>query len=164
MAEWLEQAPQWHEVCCHDLEVMSSNPGRVELGVLSTSVLSRTWTKNITKSLVVEDGHLRDMKCTKKIMLLWWMCRDYPWKNFISFCHYYSNKMLQLQLWAIGDCSKVTCSFLFDWLAVCCFLFYFFTLFIFLFIFLFFGGDVFFCFGGGVLFVCFFLGGGSEKG
>ena len=26
----------------HDLEVMSSNPGRVELGVLDTSVLSRT--------------------------------------------------------------------------------------------------------------------------
>ena len=30
-----------------DLEVMSSNTGRVELGVLSTSVPSRTWTKNI---------------------------------------------------------------------------------------------------------------------
>ena len=47
MAEWLEQASQWHEVCCHDLEVMSSNPGRVELGVRGTSVLSRTWSKNI---------------------------------------------------------------------------------------------------------------------
>ena len=47
MTKWLEQASQWHEVCCHDLEVMSSNPSRVELGVLSTSVLSRTWTKNI---------------------------------------------------------------------------------------------------------------------
>ena len=42
MAEWLEQASQWHEVCCHDLEVMSSNPGWVELGVRSTSVPSRT--------------------------------------------------------------------------------------------------------------------------
>ena len=31
-----------HEMYCHDLEVMSSNPGRVELGVLGTSVLSRT--------------------------------------------------------------------------------------------------------------------------
>ena len=49
MAQWLEQAPQWHEVYCHDLEVMNSNPGRVELGVRSrpTSVLSYTWTKNI---------------------------------------------------------------------------------------------------------------------
>ena len=28
------------EMCCHDLEVMSSNPGQVELGVRSTSVLS----------------------------------------------------------------------------------------------------------------------------
>ena len=49
MAEWLEQASQWHEMYCHDLEVMSVNPsrGQVELGVHSTSVLSRTWTKNI---------------------------------------------------------------------------------------------------------------------
>ena len=46
MAEWLEQASQWHEMYCHDLEVMSSNLGRVELGVRSTSVLSRTWSKN----------------------------------------------------------------------------------------------------------------------
>ena len=45
MAEWLEQAFQWHEMYCHDLEVMSSNPGQVELGVLGTPVLSCTWTK-----------------------------------------------------------------------------------------------------------------------
>ena len=43
MAKWLEQASQWHEMYCHDLEVMSSNPGWVEIGVLSISVLSRTW-------------------------------------------------------------------------------------------------------------------------
>ena len=42
--KWLEQASQWHEMYCNDLEVMSSNPGRVELGVHRTSVLSRTWT------------------------------------------------------------------------------------------------------------------------
>ena len=47
MAEWLEQASQWHGMFCHDLELMSSNPGRVEFGVRSTSVLSRTWTKDI---------------------------------------------------------------------------------------------------------------------
>ena len=46
MAKWLEEASQWHEVYCHDLEVMSSNPSRVELGVRSTSVPSRTWTKH----------------------------------------------------------------------------------------------------------------------
>ena len=46
MAERLEQASQWHEMCCHDLQVMSSNPSWVELGVLSASVLSHTWTKN----------------------------------------------------------------------------------------------------------------------
>ena len=46
MAKWLEQASQWYEVYCHDLEVMSSNPIRIELGVRSTSVLGRTWIKN----------------------------------------------------------------------------------------------------------------------
>ena len=44
-AEWLKQASQWHDMHCHDLEVMRSNPGQVELRVHSTSVLSRTWTK-----------------------------------------------------------------------------------------------------------------------
>ena len=47
MAEWLEQASQGHEMYCHDLEVTSSNPCLVELGVLSISVLSRTRTKHI---------------------------------------------------------------------------------------------------------------------
>ena len=42
MAEWLEQVSQRHEMYCHDLEVISSNPGRVELGVRSTSVVSHT--------------------------------------------------------------------------------------------------------------------------
>ena len=45
MAKWLEQASQWHEMYGHDLEVMNSNPGRVELQVHGTSVLSRTWIK-----------------------------------------------------------------------------------------------------------------------
>ena len=38
MALWLEQASQWHEMYCHDLKIMSSNPSRVKLGVDSTSV------------------------------------------------------------------------------------------------------------------------------
>ena len=46
MAKWLEQLSQWHEMYCHGLEIMSSNPGRVKLGVQSTSVLSSTWSKN----------------------------------------------------------------------------------------------------------------------
>ena len=46
MAEWLVQASQRHEMYCHDLEVMSSNPGLVELGVCGTSVLSCTGTLN----------------------------------------------------------------------------------------------------------------------
>ena len=44
MVTWLEQA--WHEVYCHDLEVMNSIPSWVELGVCSSSVLSRTWIKS----------------------------------------------------------------------------------------------------------------------
>ena len=35
-----------------DLEVMSSNPARVELGVRSTSVPSRTWTKKYSTHLL----------------------------------------------------------------------------------------------------------------
>ena len=37
-------ASQWHEMYCHDLEVMSSSPDWAELGVRGTSVLI-TWTK-----------------------------------------------------------------------------------------------------------------------
>ena len=46
MAEWLEHVSQCHEMYsyCRDLEVMSSNPGWVELGARGTSVLSRTLT------------------------------------------------------------------------------------------------------------------------
>ena len=40
MAEWLEQVSKRHEMYCHDLEVISSNLGQVELEVRSTSVLS----------------------------------------------------------------------------------------------------------------------------
>ena len=50
MAEWLEQASQWHEMYCHDLEVMSLNPSQAELWVLSTFVLSGTWIKIVTNS------------------------------------------------------------------------------------------------------------------
>ena len=37
VAEWLKQASQWHKIYCHDLEVMSSSPGQVELGLRDTS-------------------------------------------------------------------------------------------------------------------------------
>ena len=30
MAEWLEQASQWHGMHCHDLEAVSSSPGWVK--------------------------------------------------------------------------------------------------------------------------------------
>ena len=57
MAQWLQQVSQWQEMYCHDLEVMSSNPGWVELGVRSTSVLSRTtWTTDMHSNSVQESG------------------------------------------------------------------------------------------------------------
>ena len=52
MAEWLEQAFQWHGMYRHDLAVMSSNPDRFELGVHSTSVLSHTWTREKRYSIL----------------------------------------------------------------------------------------------------------------
>ena len=36
MAEWLEQASQWHGMYCHNLEIMSSNPSQVKLEVFGT--------------------------------------------------------------------------------------------------------------------------------
>ena len=45
MAKWLEQASQWREMYCHDLQVMSSISTRTELGVRSTYV--STWTKKL---------------------------------------------------------------------------------------------------------------------
>ena len=46
IAEWLEQASQLYKMYCYDLEVMTLNPGWVELGMHS-SVQSRTLIKNI---------------------------------------------------------------------------------------------------------------------
>ena len=37
--KWLGRVSQGHEMHCHDLEVMSSNPGRVELGMRSRLLL-----------------------------------------------------------------------------------------------------------------------------
>ena len=38
MAEWLGQVSQGDKMHCHELEVMGSNPGRVDRGMCSTSV------------------------------------------------------------------------------------------------------------------------------
>ena len=52
MSKWLEQESQWHQMYCHDLEVMISNPSWIELGVLGSSVLSCTWTKTINRQCI----------------------------------------------------------------------------------------------------------------
>ena len=41
MDEWLERTSQWHEIHCHDQKVMGLNPGRVNLGVRSTSQVTQ---------------------------------------------------------------------------------------------------------------------------
>ena len=38
MGQWLKSASQGHIMHCHDLEVMGSNPGWVEIGGCTTSV------------------------------------------------------------------------------------------------------------------------------
>ena len=60
MVEWLQQASQWHEMYSHDLEVMISDPSRVDFGMRSTSVLSRrpTWTKNINSYNYMEPNYV----------------------------------------------------------------------------------------------------------
>ena len=61
---------------CHDLEVMSSNPGRVELGVRNTSVLSHTWTKkNRTESLITSPWNIRFLKLYKNCMNYYSVCQ-----------------------------------------------------------------------------------------
>ena len=76
MAEWLEQVSQWHEVYCHDLKVMGSNPGWVELGVRSTSIPSCTWTKNIWFP-----------SCHSAMVLLFSILYSTPAKTLLFYLH-----------------------------------------------------------------------------
>ena len=79
MAKWFEEVSQWHGMYCHDLEVMSLNPGWVELRVRSTAVLSRTWTKNMYSA-----PHTK--------MNVFFANKSFLWKsqhaNFIVFCSF----------------------------------------------------------------------------
>ena len=60
MAKWLEQASQGHEMYCHDLEPQS---GRT--GVRSTSVLSRTWSKNTVLGSLCKIKFMRILRMCK---------------------------------------------------------------------------------------------------
>ena len=71
MAKWLEQASQWHKMHYHDLEVMSSNPGQVEVGVLGTSVLSRTWIKICSFSMLTITKTTFFLRCAGKLASGW---------------------------------------------------------------------------------------------
>ena len=56
VAKWLQQASQWHEVCSHNPEGMSSNPGWVKLGVRSRLFLSQVVLEpNILTQYLFED-------------------------------------------------------------------------------------------------------------
>ena len=88
MAEWLEQVPQWHEMYCHDLEVMSWNPGKVELWVHSPSVLSCTWTKYILVSSVDYNLHpgfgTRSFTVSSPLGRI--QCIFCSWSHVLQFC------------------------------------------------------------------------------
>ena len=71
MAMRLEQASQWHEMHCHDLEVTNSNPGRIELAVRGTFVPRRTWTKNILR-LPFTPPNSDQIEQEVIYMLCWW--------------------------------------------------------------------------------------------
>ena len=98
MAKWLEQASQWHGMYCHNLEVMSSNPGWVELGVLGTSVLSRTWIKmslNTNSTLCSKDKYTwtwkhENMHCTS----VSYQCHVFDFKQWI-FVPYVSETQIE---------------------------------------------------------------------
>ena len=60
MAEWLGRASYWHEMYCHDLEVMGLNPGQVKLGVHSTFKSYLTPKRNLT---IPYAETLRDYVC-----------------------------------------------------------------------------------------------------
>ena len=52
MAEWLGWASQEHDMYCHDLEVIGSKPGQVELWVRSRAGTVYRNTDNITVCLL----------------------------------------------------------------------------------------------------------------
>ena len=61
MAKLLEQACQWHELYCYEMEVMSLNPSRVELGVPSPkSYLNQEQLRRI----------VHDCKCFSHILVV----------------------------------------------------------------------------------------------
>ena len=69
----------WHAMYCHELEVISSKPGQVKLGVCDTSVLSCTWTKNINYQCISPSespciwNHLRPLRSCGSTFLLKWV-------------------------------------------------------------------------------------------
>ena len=90
MAKWLEQASQWHEMYCHDLKAMSSNPGQVELEVFGTTVLSRTWIKIFQLALLVNFSNLgsnKEMSLSVHVhqLCLWFLCHRDSWRRSITW-------------------------------------------------------------------------------
>ena len=85
VAEWLEQASQWHAIYYHDLEVMSSNANHVELRVRSTSVLSCTWTKKLYISINEQSFSLCCCPFCLFICFLLLLKSPFPYSNPTAF-------------------------------------------------------------------------------
>ena len=110
MAKWLQQASQWHEMCCHELEVISLNPSWDELGVLGTSVLSRIWIKihlfqslyNLTQGFLWYRGHdflSLPGATSPRPMTLWVVSGDIYTRNSPPHAHF--NISLETQTFQI---------------------------------------------------------------
>ena len=92
MAEWIQQVfHQWHEMYCHDLEIMGLIPIWIELGMHSTSVLSLTWTKTITVpgrglGISMETGSSYGIQSTDKLVSSF---------NILFYTFWYAQKPLK---------------------------------------------------------------------
>ena len=82
MVKWLDQGSQWHGIYCHDLEVMSSHPSGVELGMHGTSVLSQNGTKHGLMSDLVIGKLQEEIIYFMTVSVLWeTRCRRTTFKS-----------------------------------------------------------------------------------
>ena len=106
---WIEitdgQVVRAGKMYCHDLEVMSSNPSRVKLGVFSTSVQSRTWPKNIWTHYFIIVTDL--MCCTEPailqgVIVAYWVVGGPP--GLPAFTHYILQKFWEVAEYCPQQC------------------------------------------------------------
>ena len=110
MVKWLEQASQWLEMYCHDLDAMSSNPAQAELGVRSTSVLSRTWTKHNMRWIAWLDQF--------KIHVLWYALMRTPKATDVANVSQVCSQKVMIMSWNSTICQVTLVNY--EWKPVAC--------------------------------------------